>query len=287
MLIIILEAEVNNVERQRRKFMNRLNRFLNCERKNFARYRVSIFAAVIMLIFAGASRAESDNADAYAAVEARIVGALSASTGGSVEIAEIIQTEANGLLEVTLTSGLVLYATETGEHFVVGDLYAIRNNGLVNLAEQKREVERKSLVDDIAIDEMIVFSPEGETRDYITVFTDVTCFYCQKLHREVDDLNSRGIEVRYLAYPRGGLDSEGAKQLATAWCADNKQETLTKFKAGESVPIDDCGTSPVASQYQLGVELGVRGTPAIVTSGGQMIPGYRPAADIAQELGLN
>ena len=76
---------------------------------------------------------------------------------GSVEIAEIIQTEANGLLEVTLTSGLVLYATETGEHFVVGDLYAIRTNGLVNLAEQKREVERKSLVDDIAIDEMIVF----------------------------------------------------------------------------------------------------------------------------------
>ncbi len=71
---------------------------------------------------------------------------------------------------------------------MVGDLYAIRGGGLVNLAEQKREVDRKAVMDDIELAQMIVFSPKGETRDYISVFTDVTCFYCQKLHREVEDL---------------------------------------------------------------------------------------------------
>ena len=83
MLIIILEAEVNNVERQRRKFMNRLNRFLNCERKKLRTIPCLYFLPQLSCSsLRGASRAESGNADAYAAVEARIVGALSASTGG-------------------------------------------------------------------------------------------------------------------------------------------------------------------------------------------------------------
>ena len=142
------------------------------------------------------------------------------------------------------------------------------------------------MIDGVDLAQMIVFTPEGETRDYLTVFTDVTCFYCQKLHKEVADLNDMGIEVRYLAYPRGGPDSEGAQKLNTAWCADDPQKTLTQLKAGVALPLSGCESSPVTTQFELGVAMGVRGTPAIVTSSGQMIPGYKPAAELAAVLGL-
>ena len=146
---------------------------------------------------------------------------------------------------------------------------------------------RKEQLATIPVNDMVVFSPEGETRDYIAVFTDVTCFYCQKLHREVDQLNAKGIEVRYLAFPRGGVDSEGAQKLATAWCAEDQQTTLTELKAGVELPVNDCADNPIAAQYQLSQDMGVSGTPAIITSSDLMVPGYRPADDLAALLGLD
>lgn len=245
-----------------------------------------ILLALAALLF-GLVAAPQATADEYDQLRRRLETILSASMGDVVVVDSVLETEADELVEVSLANGLVVYATPTGEHFVVGDLYAVRAEGLVNLAEQKREAERKTLMDSLDVDDMIVFRPEGETRGYITVFTDVTCFYCQKLHREVDDLNARGIEVRYLAYPRGGLESEGARKLATAWCAEDPQDTLTKLKAGVVLPLAECEEAPIAAQYALGQSLGVRGTPAIVTSTGQMIPGYKPAAELEQLLGLN
>jgi thiol:disulfide interchange protein DsbC len=134
---------------------------------------------------------------------------------------------------------------------------------------------------------MIIFSPQGEPRAHITVFTDVSCFYCQKLHKEVPELNKRGVEVRYLAYPRSGLDSPGYRQLVTAWCATDRQDTLTRLKGKESVPENVCADNPVAAQYELGQQLGVRGTPAMVTEDGTLIPGYQSADDLMVTLGLD
>jgi len=242
------------------------------------------FALIMALAVSFAAQAQLAD---YSELETQLAKALSSATGAPITVTRITATPASELLEVSLSNGLTVYSTPDGKYFVVGDLYAVKPAGLVNLAEQKREAERKLIIDGVNIDDMVVFSPEGETRDYITVFTDVTCFYCQKLHKEVDDLNRRGIEVRYLAYPRAGLDSDGAKQLATAWCADDPQATLTKLKAGVSLPLNACADAPIAAQFQLGGQLGVRGTPAIITSGGQMIPGYRSAADLEQILGLN
>jgi len=203
-------------------------------------------------------------------------------TVGSVKTSEI-----PGLYEVQFTNGPLVYSTEQGDYFILGDLFSVGPEGYVNLAEKRRDGERVAKLDAVAEDDMIVFSPEGEPRAYITVFTDVTCFYCQKLHKEVPELNKRGVEVRYLAYPRAGVGSAGFNQLASAWCADNPQETLTKLKNKQSVPEKVCPENPIAAQYQLGQELGVRGTPAIITQSGQMIPGYQSADELVVTLGLN
>jgi thiol:disulfide interchange protein DsbC len=207
------------------------------------------------------------------------------NTGLKVDSANA--SEIPGLYEVQFKDGPTIYSTLAGDFFVLGDLYSVTPQGYVNLAEKKRDAERMEKLAAVKKEDMIVFSPEGETRAHISVFFDDTCFYCQKLHQEVPQLNKYGVEVRYLAYPRAGVNSDAFKQLASAWCADDKQETLTKLTRKESVPINVCAGNPVAAQFQLGQELGVRGTPAIITETGQMIPGYQTADELMVTLGLN
>ncbi|MGB1142028.1 MAG: DsbC family protein, partial [Halioglobus sp.] len=156
----------------------------------------------------------------------------------------------------------------------------------VNLTEKRRDGERLALMAGVAKEDMIIFSPEGETRTHISVFTDITCGYCRKLHQEVPELNRRGIEVRYLAYPRAGLGTPGFAQLVTAWCAKDPREALTQLKNGEQVPAQSCADNPVAAQFELGQAVGVRGTPALVTEDGTLVPGYQTADQLMVTLGL-
>lgn len=207
--------------------------------------------------------------------------------GNGLKVSSAQTSEIPGLLEVQLSDGPVVYSTADGRFFLVGDLYSVGPDGYVNLGEKRRDSERLVRMAEVDKKDMIIFSPEGETRAYINVFTDVTCFYCQKLHLEVPQLNKNGVEVRYLAYPRAGVDSAGFNQLASAWCADNPQETLTKLKSKQSVPENVCADNPIVAQFQLGQQLGVRGTPAIILESGQMIPGYQSADELLKTMGLN
>lgn len=206
--------------------------------------------------------------------------------GMGLKVDSIKPSEIPGLFEVQFTNGPVVYATGSGDYFVLGDLFAVGPKGYINLAEKRRDDERVQQLAAVSPEDMIVFAPQGKPRAHITVFTDVTCFYCQKLHREVPELNRRGVEVRYLAYPRAGIDSDGFRQLATAWCADDRQSALTKLKSRQAVPENVCADNPIAAQYQLGQAMGVRGTPAIVTQDGQMIPGYQSADELMATLDL-
>ena len=238
-------------------------------------------AAMFALTAAGVSAGEP----ADKAVTEALSKALNQPALG-LTVQSVHTSEIPGLYEVQFAGGPLVYSTASGEYFVVGDMYSVGPDGFVNLGEQRRDGERVKLLDALDKKDMIIFPAQGETRSHITVFTDVTCFYCQKLHREVPELNKRGVEVRYLAYPRAGVGSDGYKQLVSAWCADNPQETLTKLKARESVPTATCDDNPVADQYRLGQEMGVRGTPAMVTAEGKMIPGYQSADDLMVTLGL-
>jgi thiol:disulfide interchange protein DsbC len=207
--------------------------------------------------------------------------------GTGLKVQSVKASEIPGLYEVQFINGPMIYSTVKGDYFILGDMFGVEPDGYVNLAEKRRDGERVEQLASVKLEDMIIFSPEGETRASVTVFTDVSCFYCQKLHKEVPELNKRGVEVRYLAYPRAGVSSEAYRQLASAWCADNKQETMTALKNRESVEENVCPGNPVAAHYLLGQKMGVRGTPAIVTETGQMIPGYQSADDLIVTLGLN
>lgn len=191
-----------------------------------------------------------------------------------------------GLYEVQVVDGPLIYSSADGQFFVAGDLYQITDQGFVNIAESKREVIREKALAEVSINEMIVFPAVGPSKAHITVFTDIDCGYCRKLHKEVPTLNAMGIEVRYMAYPRAGIGSKSYQKIATAWCAENPREALTDLKNGKTLAMNVCAANPVAKHYALGQRIGVTGTPAIVTESGKLLPGYMPAKQLAAAIGL-
>lgn len=191
-----------------------------------------------------------------------------------------------GIYQVNVDQGPVLYVSADGKHFIAGDLYKVEPGEFVNLQEAQRAAERVQQLAKIPLSDQIVFAPAGKPKSSVTVFTDIDCGYCRKLHKEVPALNAMGIEVRYMAYPRAGVPSKSYNKIATAWCAKDPKDTLTRMKNGEQMPLNVCAGNPVAKQFALGNEVGVRGTPAIITPDGTLLPGYLPAAQLAAALGV-
>lgn len=257
---------------------------------------LNLSIAILFLSFSAISYSASERTSANmnesalnavpSSVEMAIRSAFNLSRPNIV-IETIAPSVIKNMFEVKVADGPTLYTSANGQFFVLGDIYAVEPGGFVNLAEQSREGDRMSLLADVRIEDMIIFSPEQlPAKATLTVFTDVDCFYCQKLHKEVPDLNRVGIEVRYLAYPRAGIGSDAYKKIASAWCADNKQESLTKLKNRQRIPTNVCANNPVEDQYILGQKIGVTGTPALVTSTGRLMPGYIPTLRLASVLGV-
>ncbi len=205
--------------------------------------------------------------------------------GQQVPIDTVTAIDDSPLFEVRLASGETLYATENGGYLLSGDLYQTAPDRLVNLTEQSRWGERVTLMAGVNDADTVIFSPAGPVRARVDVFTDIDCGYCRKLHAEIADYTDLGIEVRYLAFPRAGLQSESYRKYVSAYCASEPQAALTRAKMGQSIPDAQCA-NPIAAQFELGNQVGVRGTPSIVLASGQLVPGYVPAAELAAQLGL-
>ena len=133
---------------------------------------------------------------------------------------------------------------------------------------------RLSTIDAVGSGNMIVFEPEEATHT-ITVFTDIDCGYCRKLHRQIESYNELGIRVRYMFFPRSGPETSSWFKAEQVWCADDRNTALTLAKSGAVLESEEgCGETPVAQHYELGRSIGISGTPAIIVDTGELIPGY-------------
>lgn len=178
--------------------------------------------------------------------------------------------------------GQILYITPDGRHALAGDLYDLTNR--VNLTRQAQSEDRQKVLAGLDPASAITFSPAGETKDVVWVFTDPTCPYCQKFHEHIDAYTERGIEVRYLAYPRAGPGSKAWKLTEAVWCAQDPKAALGKAKGSGDVAAEACPNNPVAAQYQAGQAVGLTGTPMILTSSGEILGGYLGPEQLAARL---
>lgn len=230
-----------------------------------------IAASVVALSFNGALYAEEQvPAPVTAAVETLLSGAQADS---------IQPSPLPGLYEVVVGPH-VFYIGSDGRHMLRGDVIDIDSR--VNLTDQRRGAARVGAVERISEDDMVVFGPQDAAHT-VTVFTDVECGYCRKLHSEMADYNAAGIRVRYMAFPRAGLQSDVYDTMVSVWCADDRQAAMTAAKQGKSVETRNCN-NPVSREYQLGRMLGISGTPTIILENGQMVPGYVPAVELEKML---
>jgi len=202
------------------------------------------------------------------------------------QIVEVATTPLPDIYQVRLSGGRFVYTNGVGSHMIAGELYSVGGDELINLSDRERVRIRLQGLRKLDVKDAIVFAPSGRRKAILNVFTDVDCGYCRLFHQQVPLLVERGVEVRYLAFPRGGINSPGHAKLVTAWCARDPQKTLTALKSDEKVKINICKDHPVDAQYALGAEFGVRGTPSLVLMDGTMIPGYKPAEELLGLLGL-
>ncbi|MFU8815718.1 MAG: DsbC family protein [Pseudomonadales bacterium] len=251
----------------------------------FGTAAVALFAAAMLALYVGSAGAATGGG-ATAKLEGgdRLVDRLR-TLRPDIPIERVSGTPIPGIYALELQGGTVFYGTEDGRYLFAGDLYELRDDDLVNLAESARTGKRKELIAAVPRKDMLIFSPSGPVKAAISVFTDVDCGYCQRLHLEVPELNEMGVEVRYLAYPRAGVGSRSYQKIVSAWCARDGNAALTKLKALEPIPDASC-VNPVAGHLDLGREIGIAGTPAIVLEDGTLLPGYLPAAELGKALGI-
>jgi thiol:disulfide interchange protein DsbC len=195
---------------------------------------------------------------------------------------EIKDGPINGVYEVLL-GGQIIYVYQQGDHLLIGELYDTVNR--VNYAEAAEQERVAGILAEIPTEDMIVFGPADAER-HITVFTDVSCPYCRKLQEEVPTLTEAGLQVRYLAFPRAGIGSKDYNSMVSVWCSEDQQTAMSKAMEGAYAATLTCD-NPVADQYELGGLAGVRGTPTIIVDDGTVIPGYMPAAEMLERMGLN
>lgn len=164
----------------------------------------------------------------------------------------------------------VMFVTADGRYLIDGAIVDLQTRE--NIAEAAQSEARQRTMAAVEDDQAILFAAE-DPRHQVTVFTDIDCGYCRKLHHQIDGYNEAGISVRYLFYPRSGAGSPSYDKAVSVWCAEDQQAAMTAAKNGKSVKEATC-ENPIKDHMALGELLGIRGTPAIVLENGEMVPGY-------------
>jgi thiol:disulfide interchange protein DsbC len=197
-----------------------------------------------------------------------------------IKVEDVRPSPIPGLFEVR-SGAEVGYVSADGRYYLDGDVFEMDSKH--NLTEDTRKKGRLALLAGVKDEDTIIFAPKGATQHTVTVFTDVDCVHCRHLHSEIGELNRLGIRVRYMMFPRGGPDTETWRKAESVWCSADRRDALTRAKKGETLPPGKCET-PVAAQYELGRQLGISGTPGIITETGEFLAGYASAAYLAAYL---
>ena len=272
------------------------NRF---SRNNLSRFMMS---ALLVVVAAGCSNNAADatsntsivnNTDAKTSTsnvsadsDAAVVKALQANlnTSGIEEnIISAVPTDMDGIYWVTAEGLPSFFTDKSGKHIIQGQIISVGEALPVDISAALVASTAQEALKAVDKKDMVIYPAIGETKSVVYAFTDADCGYCRKLHEEMDDINARGIEVRYLAWPRS---QESVPKMEAIWCSQDRKAAMNQGKMGADVQGPSCA-SPVQEHMALGAKLGVRGTPAIFTEAGQQVGGYLPAAELAQAVGAS
>ena len=235
---------------------------------------MKIFLIILILIFAPDAKPD----------ELLISSKINAVLPEGMSVQSVKKSQIANLYIVDIGDLQPIYASKNGEFFFYGELYAVNGNMLQNTTKDEINLKRKSILDEaLSEGDFITFKSDNE-KHRVIIFTDVDCGYCRKFHNEINDFNDLGITVNYVAFPRSGLASDSYNKIVTAWCSTDAKDTLTKMKQGIDVQLSMCQDHPVEKHFLLGQKIGITGTPAIIKSNGELLPGYLPPEELITRL---
>ena len=235
--------------------------------------KISAFA-LCSLLLAGGAQAQEVSQD----IQDQIRNSLKILLPG-IKPDEIRATPLDNLYEVTF-GGRLVYLTADGRYLIQGKMIDLETR--TEITEERLSELKMAALAEVGEDQMVIYGPE-HAKDTVTVFTDIDCGYCRKLHSEMARYNEAGIRIRYLFYPRAGIGSESYDKAVSVWCADDRKVAMNQAKAGQEIPARTC-ENPVDEHYALGQTMRVTGTPALLLEGGEMVPGYVPADKLRKAL---
>ena len=157
-----------------------------------------------------------------------------------------------------------IYVSKDGNFFIFGDMYKINGQRIENITDQEKRDVRVQIINKMPVEEFISFKANNELH-VVTIFTDVDCGYCRKLHNQISEYNDLGISVRYAAFPRSGIGTEAFSKMVGAWCSNNPKKSLTSLKNNKKIDLSICDNQPVSKHYVIGQRIGVTGTPAVLS----------------------
>ena len=195
-------------------------------------------------------------------------------------IISAVPTDMDGIYWVTAEGLPAFFTDKSGEHIIQGQIVAVGGAEPIDISGALVANSATEALQAVDKKDMVIYPSTGATTSVVYAFTDADCGYCRKLHEEMADINARGIEVRYLAWPRS---QESVPKMESIWCSQDRKAAMNQAKMGADVQAPSC-SNPVADQMALGARLGVRGTPAIFTESGQQVGGYLPADQLAQAV---
>jgi len=232
-----------------------------------------VFVLFALTLTAGAQAQQVDQE-----AQGKIRNSLSVLLPGLVPD-DIRSTPLDGIYEVTFGSRLV-YLTTDGRYLIQGKIVDLETR--TEITEERLSELKMAALSKVGEDRMVIYGPD-DAQDTITVFTDIDCGFCRKLHAEMARYNEEGIRVRYLFYPRAGIGSDSYKKAVSVWCADDRRAAMDKAKAGAEIESRTC-ENPVEEHYELGQTMNISGTPALLLEGGELVPGYVPAHKLRKAL---
>ena len=197
----------------------------------------------------------------------------------SVKVDSVKPAVVKGLFEVVVGAN-IYYVSEDGKYLLQGRLVDVAARK--DLTEEKLNVTRKLAIEKMGQANMIVFKPKI-TKYTVTIFTDIDCGYCRKLHSEIDQYLAQGITIQYLFFPRAGKGSDSYNKAVSVWCAEDRNAALTASKKDQKLPEKTCD-NPIDKHMQLAAEFDVKGTPMIISENGNVYPGYLPAKQLVEAL---
>lgn len=204
--------------------------------------------------------------------------------GPGLKIQSHRESSMPGYDELIVNSQVVLVSKD-GRYIILGPVMDMEkgNNGS-QVGADFVKYHRSDILDDIDQKTLITYKPDT-VKAKVKIFTDINCYYCRKLHADMNTLLSEGIEVSYLSFPvSGGRDKKGSgySKAVSVWCSDDPNTLMTKAKLGENIDDKSCDHSPIDKHFKIAMDLNINATPTIVFEDGHIERGYLPPLELAK-----